>query len=67
MADQESIEIEKRFERLPFDAQLRVLERLMRHLRRSSVDSCVFEQSIKEMASDPAVLRELGDETHSQS
>jgi hypothetical protein len=66
MADLESVEIEKRFERLSFDAKLRVLERLVRHLRRGTVDSCEFERSVSEMASDPALLRELGVESASQ-
>lgn len=67
MADLEGVEIEKRFERLSFEAKLRVLERLVRQLRRGTVDSCAFERSVSEMANDPAVLREFGGETSSQS
>jgi hypothetical protein len=67
MADRDDREIEERFERLSFDAKLRVLERLVRHLRRGTVDSCGFERSVSEMATDPAVLRELGGAASSQS
>ncbi|HEY7153908.1 MAG TPA: hypothetical protein VH575_08095 [Gemmataceae bacterium] len=56
-------EIEERFERLSFEDKLRVLEQLIRQLRRGSIDPVAFEQGIREMAADPAVQRELGQAT----
>lgn len=67
MPDDDVAEIEERFDRLSFDAKLRILERLVRRLRCVSVASDDFERSLIEMATDPAVLRELGDATSSPS
>lgn len=67
MGDHLDIEIEERFDRLSFDAKLRILERLVRRLRCGSVDSIAFERSVIEMATDPAVLRELGEANGSPS
>jgi len=60
MTNNDWTEIEERFERLSFEDKLRVLEGLIRQLRRSSIDPVVFEQGIREMVADPAVQRELG-------
>lgn len=60
MTDNDWTEIEERFERLSFEDKLRMLEALIRQLRRGSIDSVAFEQGIREMVADPAVQRELG-------
>ncbi len=60
MADNDWTEIEERFERLSFEAKLRVLERLVRRLRQGFFDSTAFERSMSEMAADPAMQQELG-------
>ncbi|HWG41838.1 MAG TPA: hypothetical protein VN688_03560 [Gemmataceae bacterium] len=59
MADNDLTEIEERFERLSFEVKLRVLERLIHQLRHSFIDLSAFEQSVRDMAADPAVQREL--------
>jgi len=60
MTDNDWTEIEERFERLSFEDKLRMLEGLIRHLRRGSIDPVAFEQGIREMVADPAMQRELG-------
>jgi hypothetical protein len=60
MTENDWIEIEERFESLSFEDKLRVLERLIRQLRRGTIDPIAFEKGIHDMAADPAVQRELG-------
>ena len=60
MTDNNWTEIEERFERLSFEDKLRILEGLIRQLRRGSIDPVAFEQGIREMVADPAMQRELG-------
>jgi hypothetical protein len=60
MAD-DITDIEERFERLSLDAKLRLIERLVRRVRLGDTfGAAAFEQSVKEMASDPDMLREMG-------
>jgi hypothetical protein len=54
-------DIEARFDQLSFDAKLRLIERLVRRLRRGAfADPVAFEREMNEMAADPDVKRELG-------
>jgi hypothetical protein len=60
MGPDELADIEIRFDQLSFDAKLRLIERLVRRLRRSAfADPVAFEHKMSEMATDPDVQREL--------
>lgn len=58
--DKDWKEIEERFERLPLDSKVRLLERLIRRLRPGFIDEAAFERGVSAMAADPDVQRELG-------
>jgi hypothetical protein len=60
MEEKNWLEIEKRFERLSFDAKVRLIERLVRRLWQEAVDPASFEDGVNAMAADPDVQRELG-------
>ncbi|MGH7169957.1 MAG: hypothetical protein ACRELG_06750 [Gemmataceae bacterium] len=60
MTDNDWTQIEERFERLSFEEKLRMLEGLIRQLRRGSIDPIAFEQGISDMVADPAMQAELG-------
>jgi hypothetical protein len=66
MDEKDWLEIEKRFERLSFDAKVRVIERLVRRLRQGAIDPASFEDGVNAMAADPDVQRELGGATNRQ-
>ena len=64
MDEKDWLEIEKRFERLSFDAKVRLIERLVRRLRQATIDPVSFEDGVNAMAADPDVQRELGGATN---
>ncbi len=60
MTQDELTDFEQRFDQLSFDAKLRLLERLLRRLRRGAfADPVAFEREVQEMAADPDIEREL--------
>jgi hypothetical protein len=61
MADDDFTELEERINRLPLDAKLRLIERVIRGIRLGNkFDPEAFARDVAEMAKDLDLLREMG-------